>query len=255
MVHCQRQHHAVGERGAYRPGYEIAAERILAYIAEQEMRAGDRLPTETQLCEILQVSRSVTREAVKVLSALGRINVRKGAGLFVSDGRGLAAPATAFQPSDLNHMKMMFDFRLTVEPEAAGRAAECASPLEVKAARTAAERSVESAGADDFDAFRAADEDFHRAIGAASHNILLSGAVDQITQLKRQVLTIGLRGSASGSLTAAAEQHLQIIEAIGSGDPERAAEAMAKHIVIARSQFQDRITARLRDLVGPGAEA
>lgn len=241
------------QRQAYRPGYEIAAEQILAYIAGQGLQPGHRLPTEQQLCEILHVSRSVTREAVKVLSALGRITVRKGAGLFVADGLGIGisgGSAVSFQPADMAHVEMLFDFRLTIESEAARRAAECASPPEVKTIREAAERTVAAAQVENFATFRTADEEFHRSIGAASHNMFIAGTVDQITQLKRQVLTIGLRGSASGSLSAAAQQHIDIALAISTGDSASAAAAVGRHIEIARSQFQERIRARLSELVG-----
>jgi GntR family transcriptional repressor for pyruvate dehydrogenase complex len=38
-------------RTSYRPGYELVAEQLLAYIAEQDLRPGDRLPTEKGLAE------------------------------------------------------------------------------------------------------------------------------------------------------------------------------------------------------------
>lgn len=241
----------MSEHGDYRPGYEIAAERILAYIVDQGMAPGDRLPTEQRLCEILEVSRSVGREAVKVLSALGRINVRKGAGLFVADGPGMRVSGleAGFQPANLDHVLMLFEFRLTVETKAAELAAESASPAEVRTISTAAAQSRDAASADDFTAFRAADVEFHSAVAAASHNMFLASAVDQIARLKRQVLTIGLRGSASGSLVAAGEQHIEISDAIAAGDPKAAEAAMAKHVKIARTQFQDGIKNRLMELV------
>lgn len=234
----------------YRPGYEIAAEQILAYIAGQALEPGDRLPTEQQLCDILNVSRSVGREAVKVLSALGRVNVRKGAGLFVADGPGLrlSAPESFFQPSDLDHVRMLFDFRLTVEPQAARLAAESASPVEVRRVSKAAQRSRDVAEASDFTEFRAADLEFHGAVATAANNMFIAASVDQIARLKKQVLTIGLRGSASGPLVAAAEQHIEIAEAIGAGDPGLAESTMANHVKIARRQFQERIKHRLMEL-------
>lgn len=241
----------VGSNQDYKPGYEIAAEQILAYIAEQGLGPGDRLPTEQQLCNILNVSRSVGREAVKVLSALGRVNVRKGAGLFVADGPSLSVSGleTTFQPADLDHVEMLFEFRLTIEPKAARLAAIVASPAEVRAVARAADRSREVAEDDDFPAFRGADLEFHGAVAVGAHNMFLVAAVDQIARLKRQVLTIGLRGAASGSLLAAAEQHIQIASAIAAGDPERADAAMAEHVKIARTQFRDGIRNRLMELV------
>src|SRR5882757_8142594 len=70
--------------GRYRPGYELVAEQLLNYIADQNLRSGDRLPTEQGLAQILGATRNVTREAVKVLAAIGRLSVRRGAGIFVA---------------------------------------------------------------------------------------------------------------------------------------------------------------------------
>src|SRR5579884_2984119 len=57
----------------YKPGYEVMAERILQFIAELRLRPGDRMPTEHELAARLGTSRTVIREAVKILSALGRV--------------------------------------------------------------------------------------------------------------------------------------------------------------------------------------
>src|SRR5712664_1726523 len=48
----------------YRPGYELVAEQLLNYIAQENLLPGDRLPTEQGLAEILGATRNVTREAV-----------------------------------------------------------------------------------------------------------------------------------------------------------------------------------------------
>src|SRR3954470_16139886 len=79
---AERQDDSSGER--YRPGYELVAERLLQHIAEQNLCPGDRLPTEQGLAELLGTTRNQMREAVKVLAAIGRLNVRRGAGIFVA---------------------------------------------------------------------------------------------------------------------------------------------------------------------------
>lgn len=61
----------------------IVGERIKSYILEHDMVAGDRLPTEKQLIEALGVSRTVVREALKLLELLGIIRIRAGDGIYV----------------------------------------------------------------------------------------------------------------------------------------------------------------------------
>ena len=73
----------------YRPGYELIAEQILQLIAESRLQPGDRMPTEKELAGRLSASRTVVREAIKILSAIGRVRVQKGSGLYVADDEGL----------------------------------------------------------------------------------------------------------------------------------------------------------------------
>lgn len=61
----------------------IVGERIKSYILENNMITGDRLPTEKQLIETLGVSRTVVREALKLLEMLGIIRIRVGNGIYV----------------------------------------------------------------------------------------------------------------------------------------------------------------------------
>jgi GntR family transcriptional repressor for pyruvate dehydrogenase complex len=75
--------------GAYRPGYEVAAEQVLELISQLGLRPGDRMPTEQDLARQLGASRTVVREAVKILSALGRVRAERGRGLFVADDEGM----------------------------------------------------------------------------------------------------------------------------------------------------------------------
>ncbi|MEU4539218.1 GntR family transcriptional regulator, partial [Streptosporangium sp. NPDC023825] len=48
--------------GAYRPGYEVAAEQVLESISRLRLRPGDRMPTENELARQLGTSRTVVRE-------------------------------------------------------------------------------------------------------------------------------------------------------------------------------------------------
>lgn len=235
--------------GRYRPGYELVADRLLHYIAEQDLRPGDRLPTEQGLAEILGVTRNVTREAVKVLAALGRLTVRRGAGIFVaaapvvSDADGLAH----YQPTEMEHVLMLLDYRQVIETQTARRAASGATPLEVKAIREAAHESAEigARGNTDVAAFGRADELFHNAVAAAAHNLFLQSSVATVRKYAAQSDVLLFHGSAPGSFEAAGRQHVQIAEAIAAGDAEQAAELMALHVDTTRHQFENKIRNRL----------
>jgi DNA-binding FadR family transcriptional regulator len=163
----------------YRPGYALVADQILQYIAGEDLRPGSRLPTEQGLADILGATRNVTREAVKVLAAIGRLSVRRGAGIFVAaGGTGTGDDELShFQPTDLEHVLMLLDYRCLVESETARRAASIATPIDVRAIREAAEVSARVGERDDTEAFADADKRFHSAVSAAAANVFLQSAV------------------------------------------------------------------------------
>jgi DNA-binding FadR family transcriptional regulator len=234
----------------YRPGYELVADQLLHYIAEQDLRPGDRLPTEKGLAEILGATHNVTREAVKVLAAIGRLTVRRGAGIFVAAG-----PSTAdadhlahYQPTDMEHVLMLLDYRLVIETETTRRAASGAKPPEVRIIREAAAESAEVGARGDAEGFARADEKFHGAVAAAAHNLFLQSSIANVRRFAQQSDVLLFHGSAAGSLEAAGRQHVEIAEAISAGDVEDAVALMARHVDTTRHQFENKIRDRLLNL-------
>lgn len=234
---------------AYRPGYELVAEQLLQYIVDEGLRPGDRLPTEQGLADVLDTTRNVAREAVKVLSAIGRLTVRRGAGIFVAEAPGPLGHSELvnFQPTDMEHVLMLIDYREFVESETARRAATSATPVQVRAIRDAATASVDAGVALDVDGFAQADADFHTAVAAAAGNLFLSASVANTRRFASQSDVLLFHGDAAGSLSAAGAQHAEIAEAIAEGESDRAAALMIAHIETTREQFERRIRNRLFD--------
>ncbi|MEY9962595.1 DNA-binding FadR family transcriptional regulator [Streptacidiphilus sp. MAP12-16] len=242
----------------YRPGYELVAEQLLGYIAEQDLMPGDRLPTEQGLAQILGATRNVTREAVKVLAAIGRLSVRKGAGIFVAASPGALTDdqLAHFQPTSMEHVLMLLDYRRLIESETARRAATLATPIEVRAMRENAELSLTAGKAVDAVEFARADALFHDSVSVAAHNVFLRSSVANIRRLMSQSDVLLFHGDVPGSLEVAGNQHLAITAAIAAGEVETAAELMAAHIGTTQQQFERRIRDRVFNLTTkPAADA
>lgn len=244
---------SAGTARGYRPGYELAAERILEYVIRAGLQPGDRLPTEKDLADHVEMSRTVVREAVKILSALGRLSVQKGRGIYVAEPEQSSwqQSLTNFLPADLRQVDELFEFRRHLETTTAGLAAQRATPGQVKAVREAARESADAAAGDDIEAFTLADEAFHGGIAAAAANMFYVSTIEAMRRLQRQVMTIGLAGVAGGSLRVAADQHKAIAEAIAAGESGRAEELMAEHVDMTAQQFQQEIWRR----IAPGEDA
>jgi GntR family transcriptional regulator, transcriptional repressor for pyruvate dehydrogenase complex len=219
--------------GPYRPGYEVAAEQILHLIAELELRPGDRMPTENELAARMGTSRTLVREAVKILSAIGRVRAHKGRGLYVADDEGMLGSSRwgeFFLPTDLDHVYMLFEYRRLQETAASRLAAAIATPAELRTIEAAAETCRQGHLTGQTALFDRGDEDFHLGIAAASHNQFLVAAVRGVRRLQRQSNIIGMCGGIGGHASGAIDEHAAIYRAIRDGDPEAAAQAATTHI-------------------------
>lgn len=235
-------------QSGYRPGYEVAAEQVLELIVRLGLRPGDRMPTELELARQLGTSRTVVREAVKILSALGRVRAQKGRGLYVADDEGMFGTGrwgAFFLPTDLDHVYMLFEFRRTQEMETSRLAARRATPAELRAIEEAAARCRRGFETGREDLFNEGDDSFHTAVAAASHNMFLQVGVREARRLQAQSSIIGLHGSVGGHAAKAVEEHEAIYEAIRAGDPEAAAEAAATHIDNTLDDYRREIQQRL----------
>lgn len=224
---------ATRSASSYRPGYELVAERVLQLIAESGLRPGDRMPTEKELAERLDASRSVVREAVKILSAIGRVRAHKGRGLYVADDDGMLGSSRwggFFLPTDLDHVYMLFEFRRIQETAASRLAAVHATPAELRAIETAVETCRQGHETGQAALFDHGDDDFHLAVAVASHNQFLVASVREARRLQHQSSTIGLHGTVGGHAREAVEEHAAIYRAIRDGKPDEAAEAAATHL-------------------------
>ncbi|MDH6546269.1 FCD domain-containing protein [Streptomyces sp. SAI-041] len=236
------------ERRDYRPGYEVVAERILEFIAEERLVPGDRMPTENDLAQRLDTSRAVVREAVKILSALGRVRAHKGRGLFVADDEGMLITSRwggFFRPVDLDHVLMLFEFRRVQEMAAARLAATRATPAELRAVEIAMQQCRDGYVHGEVDVFNQGDDDFHAAVAAASHNTFLGSAVRDARRLQRQSSAIGIHNTLGEGTPAAVEEHEAIYRAIRDGHPDEAAEATAVHLDRTLEDYRREIQRRL----------
>ena len=245
---------ATPTRGAYRPGYERVAEQILELIARSRLRPGDRMPTENEIAGQLGTSRTVVREAIKILSALGRIKAQKGRGLYVADDDGMLGMRWEgfFLPTDLDHIYMLFEFRRVQESEASRLAATRATPVELRAIGTAAQMCREGHMTEQPELFRRGDDEFHLSIAAASHNPFLVAAVREARRLLMQSATIGLHGTLGGHAAEAVEEHAAIYQAIRDGEPTAAAHAATVHLDNTLEDYRREIQRRVFGPEGHG---
>lgn len=194
-----------------------------------ELAPGARLPTEKQLAQELAVSRAVVREALSRLKAEGYVETRQGAGAFVAPRPG----GTSFRLAEaaaVPALAEVFELRLMVEAGAAELAARRRSPQDLERLRTELAR-MEAALAAGEDRV-AADDAFHRALAAASHNSLVDRFVEFLGGhlSESRLPTWSAAGQAAGRAKAAQGEHRRLFEAIAAGDAAAAKRAARTHL-------------------------
>jgi GntR family transcriptional repressor for pyruvate dehydrogenase complex len=214
------------------PNSPVAAKLVVAYvrrlIENGELRAGDRLPPERELVQLIGVSRASVRAGLQSLATVGVVDSRRGAGTFVADGPPLldVNPLSLFSAIHGIPRAELFETRRAIEIDLAGLAAERAGGDELAAI---SEEVMEMfASTDDVHRFLRHDIRFHRAVAAAARNPLLAAIMEMVADLfydQRKKTVDRWRGASE-----AAEQHRRIYQAIRAGDVERARREMGTHL-------------------------
>lgn len=203
------------------------ATQIRETIVAHELRPGQRLPSERELGEQFGVSRTVIREALRSLRAMGLIESIGRGNRVASVNRATVAETMSLflQGRPISYEKV-HEVRAMVEVEVAGLAAERASDADVGRLQELCDELVHSAGQTERAA--EADVDFHRALADATHNelyrILLDAMHDVLLGARRSTLHL------EGRIARGARAHRRILDRVRAGDAEGAREAMRRHL-------------------------
>jgi GntR family transcriptional repressor for pyruvate dehydrogenase complex len=207
--------------------YEEVAKQIEHLILEK-LQPGDKLPSERELAEMLQVSRSSIRDAIRSLELTGLVEPRQGAGTIVRElsAQSLVNPFANALKRRQELVSELLDFRKMLEPPLAARAANHASPDEISEMEEILQR--QEATLSHGEASIAEDAEFHYSIALASGNSVVLKVLDILMDLLRETRerSLQLKGRPQRSLAG----HRRILAAIKRHDAEAAKDAMRRHI-------------------------
>jgi len=207
--------------------YEGVAKQIERLILKK-LRPGDKLPSERELAETLEVSRSSIRDAIRSLELMGLVEPRQGAGTIVREisSESLVNPLANALKRKEELIGELLDFRKMLEPQLAARAATRASPDEISAMETILERQERKLRAGE--SAISEDSEFHYAIALASGNSVVLKVLDTLMDLLRdsRERSLQVEGRPQKSLAG----HRRIFGAIKRRDAEAAKVAMRRHI-------------------------
>lgn len=208
--------------------HEEVVSQIHELIRDGKFKAGDQLPSERELAETFQVSRTSVREAIRALETQGLVISRTGMGNFVADlpVESLVAPLAKLLIEGKDALADVFELRKLIEPHIASLAAERATARDIERMKELLEKQREQVarGATGVEA----DTELHFAIGQATQNHaiqkLVSGLLDVLSHSREESLqTVGRR-------QASIDSHTAIVAAIEEHNETKAREAMQRHI-------------------------
>lgn len=206
---------------------EVSSE-LEARIQRGDYAPGAQLPTEKVLSETFGVSRAVVREAIARLKADGLIETRQGSGAFVAaNPKSLNFRISQGGEEGLLHI---FELRTVIEATVAELAARRRTDDDVKAMRASLKRMDEALAAEADGS--EADDDFHLAIAAATHNQYVLRLAEflgrQFSESRRMAWIGHPRGMESPR--EAQREHYVLLEAISAGNPAAARAAAHTHL-------------------------
>ncbi|MEV7967084.1 GntR family transcriptional regulator [Sphaerisporangium sp. NPDC088356] len=205
------------------PLRERVFEALLELIIDGHLRPGQHL-AESELAEMLGVSRQPIREALQLLSGEGWVDLHPGHGAFVH------AP-TAEEADQL------LAVRALLETEAARLAARNHTDEGVARLRALCSRGLAAVEADDIDGAVTVNSELHATVMELSGNAVLSDLAAQVSRRVRWYHTPVARQRGRASW----EEHTALIDAIAEGDADRAGEIMKDHTEHTRHLYLSRL--------------
>jgi GntR family transcriptional regulator, transcriptional repressor for pyruvate dehydrogenase complex len=207
--------------------YEEVAKQIERLILKK-LKPGDKLPSERELAEMLQVSRSSIRDAIRGLELMGLVEPRQGAGTIVRElsAESVVNPFANSLKQQRDQVSELLDFRKMLEPPLAARAAAHATDDEIAEMEETLQRQETKMALGE--AAIAEDTEFHYSIALASGNTVVLKVLDVVMDLLRETRerSLQVEGRAQRSLAG----HRRILASIKRRDAESAKAAMRRHV-------------------------
>ena len=201
------------------------AEKLYQTIV-QEAKPGDKLPNELELAQQLGVSRATLREAIRILSAQGVLEVQRGKGTFIRSDMENAGDTLGPLERLKTRLADLFEIRLFFEPDCAALACERATEAEMQAIISQGQHVnelVQNGGN-----WPDADEIFHKRIAKASHNAFVIRLLPIINSAIHDTMMIANNAAVLGELVVS--DNRMLIEFFRRRDSDGARSAMDIHM-------------------------
>jgi len=204
-----------------------AIQSIVDAISDGTYQIGSKLPNEYELIDELKISRNSLREAMRVLSTVGVVEIRRGDGTYVSDqaNPGLIDNMIYGLVFDASSSEELIELRQSLD-EIMLKLAICkADDVDVRAMGSCIKNMEESFRKGDLEAAAAADYDFHIQMVASTKNKFLIRIVKGVYRLFRHSILESI--TTEEVLSHVVDYHNQLLNLIVNKDQESVTDVVA----------------------------
>lgn len=233
---------------------EKVARGIIEYILENQLKPGDKLPTEREFTEQFVVGRPAVREALSALSMMKIIDIRHGDGIYFTEMNSgfLIETIKIYMELGMVTVDNFYEMRIILEAETAGLAAERITDDEIELIREYVKKS--GGLIEDKTAFIDYDVKIHDVICTASRNPILACMTDSFKSFTKSSREITSNYRELRGLSHIG--HEKILAALENHDRAAAMTSMREHLIqvkkfidLHKSLYQENITKTIRQEV------
>jgi len=237
------------KRESLQPVYIAVVEHITTLIKQGELKPGDPLLSERELCERFGVSRTSVRKALAILSGMGLVEVTPRSGARVAQASSQMAIDSISQMIARNRYQAvhLYEVRRLIEVQAARLAAvrrDEADVIKLRELHNLIKDSLQNP-----EALHQADMRLHIGIAESAKNPFFGELMSVLISAYMEIFNVvwakwGSEEEEQALFAHYIQQHGLIVEAIAASDPEAAAAYMTQHVDDSRKQYERVLAAK-----------
>lgn len=227
----------------YRVPLASEVEKQLSDLIQTKYPPGSKIPIESELSEMFQVSRTTVRAAVKALCSRNVLEIKRGDGTYVTRKPGLGPDALGLDFLDPAHLpEELREASILLQPAAAAMGAQRIDKRDIsflESAISALEQGMEDyrAGKIDYKRLRQLDSSFHSSVIKTCHNRVLDRIDDAFIAYSATIRELEVEDLEIIRLSL--EMHPKILQAMRAHDSRAAYEAMSQHLHSVPLRYQE----------------
>lgn len=218
---------------------------LTTQIAQAKLKNGDRLPAEAKLCEEYDVSRTVVREAIQQLKAMGVIHTITGSGSYITEGKltGIQNSLQMYSSmtGDADSWIELLEMRILLEAACVRKLASSHSSRKVeKMIQSSLDKMAQNK--DNLEKYALLDVKFHQILIQASGNKIFSAFIMALENLQVRFSKETYQNvNTEQTIDKTYREHKAIVDAIIAKNPDAAEAAMKLHLKATMDNLMDYI--------------